>query len=355
MIAHAQRNVGQAGAYASTGPATIDKWSLIAPLTHAAESFGIGHRQLGVLRTLITFHKQQFWPVTAERLIVYPSNRTLCDRLGGMPDSTLRRHLRTLVSAGLITRSASSNGKRYRRGRGANEIAFGIDLAPLIRLAAKIRQAAQRAQDEAEALAAQRGRLLALLKELKAQDAAPHTTFLVDLARALRRKLGLNEINGLIKQATARLSAVIKQTGAAMKMNGSDSQNERHKEQQERKKTDRTEDITLHELNALCTEKVSLFPDRMHDWDDVTRTAAVVAPMIGISENTLDKALLRVGPVPTAILVLYVLEILPKVEQPGAYLNYLVNHKEAVSEAISTLRRTNLSADNSEKVYYSIA
>ena len=228
MIAHAQRNVGQAGAYASTGPATIDKWSLIDALTHAAESFGIGHRQLGVLRTLITFHKQRFWPVTAERLIVYPSNRTLCDRLGGMPDSTLRRHLRTLVSAGLITRSASSNGKRYRRGRGANEIAFGIDLAPFIRLTAKIRQAAQRAQDEAEALAAQRGRLLALLKELKTQDAAHHTAFLADLARALRRKLGLNEINGLIKQATARLSAVIKQTGAAMKMRGSDSQNERH-------------------------------------------------------------------------------------------------------------------------------
>ena len=125
--------------------------------------------------------------------------------------------------------------------------------------------------------------------------------------------------------------------------------------EQERKKTDQTEGITLHEINALCTEKVSLFPDRMHDWDDVTRTAAVVAPMIGISENTLDKARLRVGPVPTAILVLYVLEILPKVEQPGAYLNYLVNHKEAVSEAISTLRRKNLSADNSEKVDYSRA
>ncbi|WP_108838555.1 plasmid replication protein RepC [Tateyamaria sp. Alg231-49] len=355
MITHAQRNVGQAGASASAGPACIDKWSLIEALTHAAESFGIGHRQLGVLRTLITFHPQRFWPVTADRLIVYPSNRTLCDRLGGMPDSTLRRHLRALVSAGLITRSASSNGKRYRRGKGANEIAFGIDLAPLIRLTAKIRQAAQTAQDQAEALAAQRARLLALLKELKAQDAAPHTSFLADLARAMRRKLGLNEILDLIGQAIARLSAVLKKASSTMEMNASDSQNERHKEQQERKKTDGAEDITLHEINALCREKATLFPDPMHQWTDVTRTAAIVAPMIGIAESAFENARRSIGSVPAAILVLYILEILPKVERPGAYLHYLVSHKDGLSEAVTALRQMYLSDDNSENQYYSDA
>ncbi|MEO0379347.1 MAG: plasmid replication protein RepC [Pseudomonadota bacterium] len=354
MIEHAQRHVGQAGACASAGPARIDKWSLMDALTQGATRFGIGHRQIGVLRALISFHPQRFWPVTADNLIVYPSNRTLSSRLGGMPDSTLRRHLSALVAAGLITRRSSSNGKRYRRGRGADEIAFGLDLAPLVRLSAAIKQAAKAAQEQTEKVAAHRARLLSLLHDLRDSGDSAHATFLDDLGRALRRKLGLDDIANLIRATTQRLSAVLKtHTPQTKKMSGSDMQNERHIEQQEKKIKEPS--ITLQDLNGLCTEKASLFPEPMRQWSDVTRLGAVIAPMIGIDQKTLDSAQRRAGAIPAALMVLYILEVLPSVNAPGAFLRHLISRKDGVSQAMNDLRMRKLPADNSQSTCFSIA
>ncbi len=57
-----------------------------------------------------------------------------------MAPATPRRHLASLVEAGLIIRRDSPNGKRFaRRGQGGEiESAFGFDLTPLIARLAEI-------------------------------------------------------------------------------------------------------------------------------------------------------------------------------------------------------------------------
>ena len=72
-----------------------------------------------------------------------------------MAPATLRRHLASLVEAGLIIRRDLPNGKRFaRRGQGG-EIAeaFGFDLAPLIARAAEIENLAEEVRFENRAIA----------------------------------------------------------------------------------------------------------------------------------------------------------------------------------------------------------
>ncbi|WP_299629299.1 plasmid replication protein RepC [uncultured Tateyamaria sp.] len=346
MTIHAQTTFGQAGTRASAGPATVDKWKLLEALTHAAPSFGIGHRQIGVLRALISFHQQRFWAVTADRLIVYPSNRTLCDRLGGMPDSTLRRHLAALVRAGLITRRTSSNGKRFRRGRGAQEVAFGLDLAPLVVRSAAITRAAQEHRAQAEAQAAERARLLALREELRVTDPVRHGTFLADLGRAIRRKLSIAELKQWIAVVQEKLSAVIR----TKKMNASDSQNERHIEPQKRINTvepNGADTLTPHELQRLCKERATYFPQPMRDWSDVMQSATDVAKMIGLAPHDLQNSTKRHGRLAVSVVVLYTLEVIDRIDAPAAYFRRLAETPNILETVTRALRQTNLSADNS--------
>lgn len=343
MTIHAQHAFGQAGGCAPAGPATVDKWKLLEALTHGAAAFGIGHRQIGVLRALISFHPQRYLPVTADSLIVYPSNRTLAERLGGMPDSTLRRHLAALIKAGLLTRRASSNGKRFRRGRGAHEVAFGLDLAPLIQASAAIQTAARTAQDAAERLAAARAELMALRQDLIATAQTTHSAFLTDLARVLRRRLTLSAITALIAQVRSALPAVTE----TKKMNATDSENERHIEQQDRTYLQAEEtQLTPSGLTDLCPETRSFFPKPMQCWRDVEHTARSVAKLLGIDSDSFARVALRHGPLVTSIAVLYVLEHSTTVKCPAAYLCALGKHENLLSRLTQGLRSGQLSADN---------
>ncbi len=50
-----------------------------------------------------------------------------------MAPTTLRRHLATLVDAGLIIRNDSPNGKRYaRKGEGRSRMRLFFSVAPLV-------------------------------------------------------------------------------------------------------------------------------------------------------------------------------------------------------------------------------
>lgn len=76
-------------------------------------------------------------------MVVFPSNKAICERLNGMPCSTMRRHLARLVEARLLMRRDSPNGKRYVRKRGEDRVAFGFDLSPLYCRAEEIARAAE--------------------------------------------------------------------------------------------------------------------------------------------------------------------------------------------------------------------
>lgn len=108
-----------------------DKWALLDRLTTAADCFELSHRTLTVLKALLSFLPSRHIPDGAAG-IVFASNARLSERLHGMPESTLRRHLAQLVRTGLIARHDSPNRKRFARNRGgAIALAFGFDLSPL--------------------------------------------------------------------------------------------------------------------------------------------------------------------------------------------------------------------------------
>jgi replication initiation protein RepC len=152
------RSINEAGKPGANVPAAVNKWQLFRTLTAIRERLGVSDRALAVLNALLSFHPETALTlprpsqpraevpargkdqVLAESgscdLIVFPSNRQLASRAHGMAETTLRGHLAALVSAGLILRRDSANGKRYARREGGREDrfseAFGFDLTPLV-------------------------------------------------------------------------------------------------------------------------------------------------------------------------------------------------------------------------------
>lgn len=108
----------------------VNKWEALRELAVARQVLGLSDRDMGVLQALVSFHPGTV--LEGRDLVVHASNETICARLNGMPCSTMRRHLAHLVTAGVIARRDSPNGKRYARQTRAGKVAFGFDLTPLV-------------------------------------------------------------------------------------------------------------------------------------------------------------------------------------------------------------------------------
>ncbi|MCD2174919.1 plasmid replication protein RepC, partial [Rhizobium sp. C4] len=135
--------------------ARADKWKLYRALCEARERLGVTDRALAILNALLSFYPKT--ELSAEdTMIVFPSNAQLSLRAHGMAEQTIRRHIASLIDAGLLTRRDSANGKRFvRRDReGQIDEAFGFSLAPLLARADEIERLA--AEVEAERLHLQR-------------------------------------------------------------------------------------------------------------------------------------------------------------------------------------------------------
>lgn len=357
MTLQAHADFGRSRSAVQSGPTRIDKWRILDALTDAAESFGIGHRHIGVLKALLSFHPDRHWPVTADTLVVFPSNRTLAQRLGGMPDSTLRRHLSRLVAAGLLARQSSPNGKRYRRGRGGTEIAFGLDLAPLLGLFGRIQERAEAARQEAEACAGLRAQLLDLRHRLR-QMPEGQEAHLAQLDRALRRKLDRRALEGLIDATHMALSAVAK-TASDIELDTSEpsvsnSQNERHIEHQKNYNSDTKAagDITLEEVNQIYKERYVYFPAPLTRWRELFSQALQIGPMLGLKPQTIEAYFEEFGDIQTSLAILTVLERFDQIDAPMGYLAWILTHPQHIPNRADCEK---LSADNSKTLLFSMA
>ncbi|CCM79657.1 putative replication protein C [Rhizobium mesoamericanum STM3625] len=135
---------GQLEVAAAKPAPRVEKWKVFRDICEARERLGLQDRALAVLDALLTFYPGSV--LEAEQgLVVFPSNGQLSVRAHGIAGTTLRRHLASLVDAGLIQRRDSPNGKRYahRNGDGDIEQAYGFDLAPLQARAAELASLAQ--------------------------------------------------------------------------------------------------------------------------------------------------------------------------------------------------------------------
>ncbi|MBQ0752524.1 MAG: replication initiation protein, partial [Roseovarius sp.] len=184
----------------------VNKWELLRELSKAQAAFGVSERDLTVLQGLLSFFPDDALGGNTE-MVVFPSNKAICERLNGMACSTMRRHLARLVEAGLLMRRDSPNGKRYVRKRGEDRVAFGFDLSPLYcraeeiaRAAEAVREAEDRLRRLREVVSLMRRDLTALAEfgeeiqpGLGLWDQLSDTASLT--ARALRRKLSLEDLS----------------------------------------------------------------------------------------------------------------------------------------------------------------
>lgn len=342
--------------------AHADKWRILDLLTGCAESFGIGHRELNVLRALLSFLPERI--ITPGTTVVFPSNTTLSDRLNGLPESTLRRHLARLVASGLVGRHDSPNRKRYaRRDRSGSLLrAFGFDLAPLAAAATAIETAAERAEAARAEIAVLRENLALLRNNLLAT--APDEHELAEAARRmLRRHASPQDLHNLIAKLEERLSAtaIMPPASPALQLSDSDVRNERHQQKPKLKSFDSpstpvktnlsTEKLAslphssrseapppdLNQLTELCQEALSFFPEATASWQDLSCTADKIAPMMGIPRLVMLKARAAMGWCEAAITVLCLLERFKHIRNPAGYLSHLISQAEQGSFSLAML------------------
>jgi replication initiation protein RepC len=346
---------------------SVNKWAILRDLAAGREVFGVSDRDLTVLQALVSFHPGNDLDDPA-RMIVHPSNATICERLNGMPCSTMRRHLARLVEAGLILRNDSPNGKRYVRRSSFGEQRFGFDLSPLLRRAGEIRAAAQQARDTAAAMAALRSDIslmrrdvIGLLDLLESQGRPlPHSDRHRDLvalaARVLRRRLDMAELSALRSEFAAALRDIQNEiaTCQADDLSIKDSQNEQHHQRSDKEESesecseekgvclprpDQAASLTLASVMSTCSDIVQFSSHDISDWLGLIRAADQVCPMMGIEPSVWSRAKQKMGATCAAATLAVILQRFSQIRSPGAYLQALASKAEAGQFSVAGMIR----------------
>nr|CAD6630611.1 replication initiation protein RepC [arsenite-oxidising bacterium NT-25] len=342
--------------------ACVDKWKLYRALCEARGKLGVTDRALAVLNALLSFYPKQ--ELSQEQgLIVFPSNAQLSLRANGMPEATLRRHLAVLVSAGLLIRKDSANGKRYARrdGEGRLDEAFGFSLAPLVARAEEIEFMA--AEVIAERLQLQRlreqlticRRDVVKLIETALDEGAPGNWEAVHLDyRAAMASLPRNSGAQQVAETLARMEQLrsditirLEKLANARKVAGNAYQNERHIQNSKPDSTSELEPSSRNELGAKPEEEPRREPEPLKpfplgmvlracpdisaygpggaisSWRDMMSAAVVVRSMLGVSPSAYQEACEVMGPENAATAMACILEKGGQINSAGGYLRDL--------------------------------
>ena len=346
----------------------VNKWELLRELSKAQVAFGVSERDLTVLQGLLSFFPDDALGGNAE-MVVFPSNKAICERLNGMPCSTMRRHLARLVKAGLLQRRDSPNGKRYVRKHGEDRVAFGFDLSPLYcqseeiaRAAEAVREVEERARRLREVVSLMR-RDLAALAEF-GDEMQPGLGFWDQLrdkaaltARALRRKLSVEElaVNRADLEALLDQARNIIDGPETEEMNTNDAQSERHHHNSNKESLDlepaleksgaaadvpdvdtdepvadvdehdtrHLPKIPLHLVIAACPSLKTFYQGKIRHWHQLFDAACHVRPAMGISASAWEEAQRIMGLEQASIVVAAMLERFEDIRSPGGYLRAL--------------------------------
>ena len=352
----------------------VNKWELLRELSKAQAAFGVSERDLTVLQGLLSFFPDDALGGNTE-MVVFPSNKAICERLNGMPCSTMRRHIARLVDAGLLMRRDSPNGKRYVRKHGEERVAFGFDLSPLycrseevVRAAEAVREAEDRVRRLREVVSLMR-RDLAALAEF-GEETQPGLGLWDQLrdkavltARALRRKLVLEELSAYRAELEALLDHArnIIDGAETEEMNTNDASFERHHHNSNKQSIDfepafekggaaagasdvetdapvadveeadtrRVPKIPLHLVIAGCPSLKTFYQGDIRHWHQLFAAACHVRPAMGISASAWEEAQRFMGPEQASIVVVAMLERFADIRSPGGYLRALTSKAAA--------------------------
>ncbi|MEM9579030.1 MAG: plasmid replication protein RepC [Pseudomonadota bacterium] len=333
---------------------SVNKWDILRALGVAKSAFNLTDRQLTVLQALLSFHPEKDLSPDGEPLIVFPSNATICERLNGMPCSTMRRHLARLVDAGLILRRDSPNGKRFRRKGSGNVQAFGLDLSPLLRRAEEIHAKADELRAEEDRIRQARQAASLMCRDLAALCAYSTKTYpndplwdqLADAvmlkSRYLRRKLSSTELS----YARTELEDLLATAKSALDLESEESStNDSHSEQHHQtsdKELDLVDEITLNSSEPPtgyvarpptdiplaivldhCTEAKNFSPRPINNWKSLVHAMNDIRPMMGVSPTVWSEAIDVMGRHAAATVLAVMLERFSELRSPNAYLRHL--------------------------------
>lgn len=352
----------------------VNKWELLRELSKAQAAFGVSERDLTVLQGLLSFFPDDTLGGNAE-MVVFPSNKAICERLNGMPCSTMRRHIARLVDAGLLMRRDSPNGKRYVRKHGEERVAFGFDLSPLYCRSEEVARAAE-AVREAE----DRVRRLREVVSLMRRDLAAVAEFGEEIrpglglwdqlrdkavltARALRRKVAIEELVAFRADLEALLDHArnIIDGPETEEMNTNDASFGRHHHSSNKESIDlepalekggvaagapdaetdalvadveeadtrRVRKIPLHLVIAGCPSLKTFYQGDIRHWHQLFDAACHVRPAMGISASAWEEAQRFMGPEQASIVVVAMLERFADIRSPGGYLRALTSKAAA--------------------------
>lgn len=358
----------QQNAVVDEAPRGTNKWEVLRELATARQAFGLTDRDMTVLQALVSFHQATILGGNDANLVVYPSNKAICERLNGMPCSTMRRHLGHLVTAGVILRRDSPNGKRYARTYGDEKVAYGFDLTPLAtrfnefcHAARAVREAAERYKRLRETVSLMRRDLAGLAAYgAEARSERPEWGAFADLARQaardLRRKLSMDDLEQMkvvLDRALNRARDIF-DLSVTEYMSTSDLQNEHHYqnsnldsydlepclekakgqggaskdptaefENEEAKDDVQLPHIPLGLVIATCKEFKTYHQDPVRHWHQLVAAADTIRPMLGISPSAWEEARQAMGPEQAAVVLLAMLERFEEIRSPGGYLRAL--------------------------------
>ena len=340
-------------------PQGVNKWEALRELSVARRAYGLSDRTLTVLQALLSFYPETTLRAGQGNLTVYPSNKTICERLNGMPSSTMRRHLAALVSSGILARRDSPNGKRYVRRFDGEKVAFGFDLAPLAEQFTTICRAAEEERATVEALKHLRETVSLMRRDLAGlasygAEVRPDigrwdafSDLAVLAARELRKKLDLD----LLKQLKAKLGHALEEARALLdctvskKMSSREAQNEQHYQSSDKELFD--PEVSQHDGSAedqknpnpptvplslvlgTCPEIQTYSEQPVRHWHQFVALNDCLRPMLGISASAWLNAKKNMGAEDAAIVLSVILERLAEIRSPGAYLRALTSKAEA--------------------------
>ncbi len=347
--------------------AAADKWDILRTLSSARTALGLSDRTLTVLQALLTFHPERV--LDADKgtdLVVFPSNASICERLNGMPCSTMRRHISKLVKAGLIIRRDSPNGKRFVRRYGSERDAYGFDLAPLPRRYGELQDLAEAIRVEQQCYDRVRRALSLMLRDLKAlveigshDHPAPLWDRLGDCtllaARSLRRTMSADEMAVLQQDLCSAIADARDALGcpASTELSTKDAQNEHHihnsnlknielesapENHQPTKPSDTnrplepyrtSSDLPLKIILDRCKEVQTYATEPITDWRGFHTAVEAIRPMMGISTSLWHSVRSRMGPQTATITLAAILERFGHIRNPGGYLLKLCSKFEA--------------------------
>ncbi|MCI1002742.1 replication initiation protein RepC, partial [Ochrobactrum sp. C6C9] len=348
----------------------VNRWALYKQLCVAKANFGLNDRCLAVLSSLLSFLPDDEFDEKSG-LVVFPSNRQLSLRAHGMPESTLRRHLASLIEARIIARKDSPTRKRYahKDREGGVELAFGFSFAPLLKRASEIaaiadkiladQKALKRLRDEVSVMrrdmaaafadkAEERGELSECLEALFVRfrsivDAIPRRASLDELSairanfEAIRGELAIAlktieivpEMSVSVAQSERQHNESLpeslfeSQNGEKIDLNAPSAETPVSEKPEEGTSGNLTPSISLDQVLRSCPDIREYGTNGIGTWRQLLDVSRIVSGFLGISQSAYQEAIRYMGPEITSTAIAWILQKLSTINSPGGYLRSL--------------------------------